>query len=276
MSTLSALTLPLEVSLYQDYEYPMVSVILLTWNSAQSLHQTLDSILSQDYPLYELIVVDAGSTDRTLEIIKEFQSEKIHLHTVSVYQWYEMLNKGISQANGTYICIMFPGDFYLSPFTYKKMMEKALEHNLPHMLYCGTLLRDTRTDVQTILRPFSKKILRSGHQPTSLQACWFHRKIFALIGKFDDSYQMRGGFEFMCRVITQRSLRTVFVRCVLIDSEIRVTTKQEITLHFLENGRAIWHHFGWMTFLFWLFTQGDTKRLFYLWLRGIKLALLGK
>ncbi|MFA6916669.1 MAG: glycosyltransferase [Parachlamydiales bacterium] len=268
-----------EISLtttYHDYEFPTVSVVIPTYNCAQSILQTIESVLNQTYPTVEIIVIDGGSTDKTIELIKGFQSDKIQIYSVSIHQRYEMLNKGISQTGGEYISCLFPGDYFVSQYTYRTMMEEVLEHDRPHMIYCGTLIRETKKDVRTILRPFSIKFLKEGLQPTSLQACWFRTDLFSTIGKFDTTYSQRGGFELMCRIINQKSLRTVEVKRVYTDSETRNYTRQNIFIHFWESARAIRHHFGVASLLSWLLIQKDTKRLMQMWVRSIKLAIFGK
>lgn len=263
------------VQRFHDYEFPYMSIILPTFNCAQILVRTLERILVQDYPSYEVIIIDAGSTDRTLEVIKGFQSEKIQLYTVSGYNRYEMFNKGISQASGTYLTFIMPGEFYISLYTFKTMMEAALDHEMPHMLYCGTLIRENLKPERLLLRPFTSGVLRKGLLPTSLVSCWFHSDIFNSVGKFDTSYEARGGFEFLCRVIAQKTLREVCVKRVLTDSEIFVITKTDIYTHFVENGRAIFKHFGFLSFISWLLSQRDTRRLFSMWLKSIRQAFLG-
>jgi len=80
---------------YQDYEFPRVSIVIPTYNSTEKISLTLESVLNQHYPDFEIITVDAGSTDRTLEVIKNFRDERIHIYSVSGFQRYEMLNKGV-------------------------------------------------------------------------------------------------------------------------------------------------------------------------------------
>lgn len=265
-----------EATAYQDYEFPTVSVVIPTYNCAQVIMQTIESVLNQTYPTFEIIVIDGGSTDKTIELIKGFQSDRIQIYSVSIHQRYEMLNKGISQATGEYVSCLFPGDYYVSQYTYKTMMQAVLEHERPHLIYCGTLVRESKKDVRMILRPFSITMLKEGLQPTSLQACWFRSDLFNTIGKFDTSYSQRGGFELMCRIINQKSLRTVEVKRVYTDSETRNYTRQQIFTHFWESARAIRHNFGVRALIAWLFKQNDIKRLREMWARSIKLAIFGK
>ena len=100
---------------YQDYQYPTVSVVIPCYNHSAKIALTLDSILGQNYPKFEILVIDAGSSDRTLQVVKNYRDERIHVYSVSGYRRYEMLNKGISQASGTFVNCLFPGDFYIYP-----------------------------------------------------------------------------------------------------------------------------------------------------------------
>lgn len=261
---------------YHDYEFPMISVILPTYNCAQSLVDTMESILRQDYPSFEIVVIDAGSTDKTLEVVKGFQSEKVQVYTVSKYQRYEMFNKGVSQANGVYICFMLSGEYYVSMYTFRNMMEAALDHQMPHLLYCGSLIRDSRHEVRMLLRPFTNWNLRHGLLPTTLVSCWFHRDIFNSVGKFDIGYKSRGFYDLLCRVIEQKTIRTVCVRRVYTDSEVFVITREAIYEHFSENGKIVYKHFGFWAFLSWLFSQKDTGRLWHSWMKSVKQAFLGR
>jgi len=261
---------------YNDYEYPKVSVILPTCNCAEMIATTVDSILEQNYPDFELIVLDANSTDHTLEIIKGLRSERILVYNVSEFQRYEMINKGITHASGMYINILFPGDFYLSPMALKYMMNLALDHELPNLVFCGTLLRDGKTEVKTLFRHLSLKLLRRGQQPTSLQSCWFKKDTFEKVGKFDTKYQLRGGYDLLCRYCLYGHLKTLSKNRVLTDYDLRFVTRKMIRTHFFETLRIIWKYFGVFAAFRWLFLQNDMKRYFKHLSKNLRGAFFGR
>ena len=202
---------------YPDYEYPKVSIIIPTFNCAQSIATTLDSILNQDYPDYEIILIDAESTDRTLQIIKGFKDDRLHLYSVSGYHRYAMLNKGITQAHGAYLNFLFPGDYYLSRQTLRIMMKLALDNTKPDMVYCGTLLRDGKSEVKILSRELTLNLLKRGQQPTSLQSCWFKTKSLKELDKFSVFYKLRGGFDLLCRFSLKPNLKFISTNRVLTD-----------------------------------------------------------
>lgn len=262
---------------YHDYEFPKVSIIIPTFNCSQNISTTLDNLLEQKYLDYEIIVVDGGSTDRTVEIVKGYRDDRIRFYSAAGYR-YEMLNKGISQAKGRYLNFLFPGDFYIYKETLRLMMGLALETDEPELLYCGTLLRSGRegAGVKILLRELSLRLLKRGQQPTSLQSCWFREDVFGILGKFDTTYTLRGGYELMCRFVLHGGFNVCTTKRVLTDYDLRFITKEMVFRHFAETWRTIRKYFGFFTSMRWLFIQKDIYRLLKLWYRATKVALFGR
>lgn len=251
-------------------QLPRVTVVVPTYNDAKKIAITLESIIFQEYPDFEVLVIDAASTDRTIEIVKSFQNEKIRLSSVSGYNRYEMLNKGIFLAKGTYINFVFPGDFYLTRKTMQTMMSFAVKKQKPLLVYSGCLLREAQKEVKIFLREFDLAHLKIGQQPTSLQSCWFRRGVFQEIGKFNTHYQLRGGFDLFCRFIQHENLTHAVLKNYLIDYDLRDATKEMIIRHFYETARIIFKHFGFFAALRWLFLQKDISRYFSYWVQSFK------
>lgn len=260
---------------YNDYEYPRVSVVIPCYNAFEKVTFTLESVLSQIYPDYEVILIDAGSDDRTLQAIHNYREERIRIYSVSAYQRYEMLNRGISLATGEYINFLFPGDYYTHVLATQLMMELAMAHNKAGLVYCGTFLRDGKKDPKLLFREISPDLLRKGQQPTSLQSCWFRRDIFKTLGKFNSNYRLRGGFEFFCRFMQHPELKHAALFRVLTDYDLRRVTRGMIFNHFFESFKTIKAYFGLWSAVRWFFLQKDLSRLLLAWFRQLKTAFFG-
>lgn len=261
---------------YKAQDFPKVSIIVPTQNAAQVIRTTLDSIFLQDYPNYEVIIIDCSS-DRTLEIIRGYQNEKIRIYSIACENRYLMLNKGLSQADGEYVCFLFPGDYYIYPATIKQMMILALDNKKPDLVYCGTLLRDGVTEVKMLYRELSIDLLKKGQQPTSLQSSWFLLETLKKIGKFDATYKFRGGLDILCRLLVNyKGFRFASVKRVFIDYDLRSVTRGMIIRHFWDTMSIVFHYFGFIATLRWFFYQKDIKRFFILWFRSLKVAFSGR
>ena len=110
---------------------PLVSICLPTFNGAEFLEETLDSIGNQIYKNFELVVSDNCSTDNTVEIIKEFIAGKdfaFSIHHRERYGIGDNWNNCIKNANGDYIKFLFQDDI-LYPDCISKMVNCFLENN---------------------------------------------------------------------------------------------------------------------------------------------------
>lgn len=255
--------------------FPSVSVIVPTFNCSQNLALTIDSLLQQNYPNLEILAIDAGSTDRTLEILHSYEAF-ITLSSVPTYRLYQMINQGILMAQGDYINIIFPGDFYIHHHTLLDMMQAARSHDCPEIVYCGTLLRDGRSELKFLFRSLTTDLLKRGQQPTSLQGCWFKRELFGEIGIFRTDFHMRAAFDLMCRFCLQSTGRCLPIKRAFVDYDLRWVTGPMVIQHFWETGQTLYRYFGLLTTLKWLYRQKDMRRFLKLWLRRIRIAFLGK
>src|SRR3954454_12100470 len=102
-----------------------ISVVTPTFNGATTLRETIESVLKQDYSNWEHIVIDGGSTDGTLDIVRSYAhlqwaSEKDEGH-------YDAMNKGIARASGDVVAILNADDTY-RPGTFTKVANAFEEH----------------------------------------------------------------------------------------------------------------------------------------------------
>ncbi|MHB1463274.1 MAG: glycosyltransferase [Armatimonadota bacterium] len=89
----------------------LVSVVISSYNHAQFIAQCIDSVLAQDYPQIEVIVVDDGSSDQSVEILKSYGG-KIRLECQKTGGTYGALNRGIRLAQGEFIAILNSDDYW--------------------------------------------------------------------------------------------------------------------------------------------------------------------
>jgi glycosyltransferase involved in cell wall biosynthesis len=118
---------------------PFFSVVIPTYNCAETLDTAIDSLLSQEFGDFEIIIVDGLSVDRTLEIIGSFNSEKIKMISEKDNGVYDAMNKGIKMAKGEWIYFLGSDDRLYENSTLKKIANLISQY-CPDMIYGNVLI----------------------------------------------------------------------------------------------------------------------------------------
>ncbi len=122
---------------------PIFSIITVTYNAAQWLERTVLSILSQSYPHIEYIIVDGGSTDGTVDIIKQYESGLAYWVSEPDNGLYDAMNKGLRKATGEYVWFINAGDTLFSMDTIQQMAAIIQKKKvLPDVIYGETAITD--------------------------------------------------------------------------------------------------------------------------------------
>jgi glycosyltransferase involved in cell wall biosynthesis len=114
---------------------PKITIVTITYNAAEVLQPTLDSILSQSYPLVEHLIIDGASTDTTLVMVDDYRQESLDVapsHEVIVSSEpdrgiYDAMNKGLQRATGDYLVFLNAGDTLPATDTLELVADKAAD-----------------------------------------------------------------------------------------------------------------------------------------------------
>ncbi|MGM0440687.1 MAG: glycosyltransferase [Chlamydiota bacterium] len=242
-------------------QLPSLTLVIPTRNHEHLIDITVASIAEQKYPKLELIIVDANSSDRTLEIVSSFNIPNMRVFSVAKYRLYEMFNRGISLASSDYVAFLVPGDFYLCREALAYLGQGIVQQYHPSLLYCGNMLHEHNKKPYVMLRPLSKNLLAGGRQPVSLASCCFKVADLKRIGKFNTNYFLRGGYDLICRLTLDDRFDAQWIDRVLLDYEGQRMNPLGIYHHFRETLKVLRRHFGFWYALKWMFKQHDIKRL---------------
>ncbi len=113
-------------------DHPKVSIIVPAYNTAPYLRKCFDSIMSQNIYDFEVIAMNDGSTDNTLELLREYEArdKRYRVFTQENQGAGPARNNAMRHARGKYICFMDPDDWYPRHNTLKMLYEKAEAHNV--------------------------------------------------------------------------------------------------------------------------------------------------
>ena len=193
-----------------------ISIVTATFNSGETLADTLRSILSQTHTDFELIVADGGSTDNTVDIIRQFAPQfghRIHWFSEPDRGLYDAMNKGIARATGDVIGILNSDDFYTDTHVLTRVAEALAD---PQIDACyGDVHYVAPSDLHTMTRyyssrPFRPWMMRLGFMPAH-PSFYCRRTCYAAHGTFDLSYRVAADFEQLLRLIFVHKIRTVYI-----------------------------------------------------------------
>ena len=90
----------------------LISIITVSYNAVKTIEDTINSVLNQTYPNIEYIIIDGGSTDGTLDVIKKYQDKITYWVSEPDKGIYDAMNKGALKATGVWLHFMNAGDTF--------------------------------------------------------------------------------------------------------------------------------------------------------------------
>jgi glycosyltransferase involved in cell wall biosynthesis len=183
---------------------PLLSIITINFNNAEGLKKTIESVISQSFNDFEYLIIDGGSTDGSVEIIK--QNKRINYWISEKDNGiYDAQNKGILKANGEYLLFLNSGDVLMSTGILEKVYPLFLTKK---SLYYGDLLLDINGVVEKHVAPTnvnSDFMLNS----TFWHPCVFIKsELFKLYGLYNTSFKIVGDYEFFLRCLIKPNITT--------------------------------------------------------------------
>jgi len=176
-------------------EQPLVSIITVVRNDAAGLARTMDSVAAQDYGQIEYVVIDGGSTDGTLQVLKERRAEVSRWISEPDGGIYDAMNKGARLALGEYVCFMNAGDCFASPNTVTRVFDPRPKSEF----VWGDCLVENASGEE--YDPASVVIPRLHRQMTVCHQSMFTKRSSLLGRPYDTSFRIAADYDFLCERI---------------------------------------------------------------------------
>jgi len=150
-------------------DWPKFSIVTPSYNQAQFLEDAIQSVLTQEYPNLEYIIIDGGSTDQSVEIIKKYDYRLTYWVSAPDNGQSEAINKGVMRATGEWVSWLNSDDMYL-PGTLVAVAEEIKNNPAIHWIVGSTLVSDTRNTTRYSIKPHAPGF--SGDEVGNLNSSW--------------------------------------------------------------------------------------------------------
>lgn len=200
-----------------------ISIVTPTYNSAKTLPDTLNSILSQTYPNYEVILVDGGSKDSTAQVAESFRPHfgtRLIWHQGKDRGLYDAMNIGLSLATGDIVGVLNSDDFYASP----KVLEAVADGCRKREAVYGDLEFVRPDDTSKVVRfwkgsQYAPRAFARGWHPAH-PTFYTYRKFFDRFGGFDINLNVSADFELMLRFLEKNHISSLYIPMVMVRMRI--------------------------------------------------------
>jgi glycosyltransferase involved in cell wall biosynthesis len=180
----------------------LITTIVAVYNNVHLLQRCIDSVAGQSYPNKELIIIDGGSQDGTVEVIKQNQ-DKIHYWTSEKDRGvYHAWNKGLVHAKGEWIIFLGSDDYFFSLQTLEQVSATLKSYADRSTIVYGKVkvFREDGKVVGEIGKPWCRRDFLQQGMTLPHTGMFHHRSLFEKYGNFDESYRIAGDYELLIRV----------------------------------------------------------------------------
>lgn len=188
-------------------ELPAISIITVCYNSKNTLARTIQSVIAQHYPFLEYIIVDGGSKDGTVEIIREFDEHISKWVSEPDQGIYDAMNKGIRMSSGEIIGILNSDDYYEPDVL--RMVAETFTRNQHTDLLCGSIRFFSPDDSMAFTKKPLARVAEDhiyGRMPVCHPATFVRRQTYEELGLFDTQYKYAADYEFIMRCIRNNKI----------------------------------------------------------------------
>lgn len=192
---------------------PLISVITVVFNGVTTIEDTIRSVIDQSYDNIEYIVIDGGSSDATLDILRKYDDKIDYWVSEKDAGIYDAMNKGIAVAKGDYIGMLNSDDFFADPTVLEKIAT-YLQANDVDAVFSNLDIVDP-ANLKKVLRKyrissFTPLMLRIGMMPAH-PTFYCKKTCYEKAGPYRTDYRIAADFEMLARLLLKHNISWGFM-----------------------------------------------------------------
>lgn len=191
-----------------------VTIITINLNQASGLSETIKSVINQTQKDFEFIVIDGGSEDESLAVIKEFDKKITNWVSEKDKGIYHAMNKGIKKATGDFVFFLNSGDIFYNENVLEDIVNNIKSKD--EIIYGDVLLKNDKTGLKKIQN--HPEILKFNYffkQTICHQACIIKRELFDRLFYFNESYKIASDWEFLIYAIFKKEVEVRKINLII-------------------------------------------------------------
>lgn len=207
-----------------------VSIITISYNSAETIEDTIKSVVGQDYPNIEYIIIDGASKDETLSIVGKYKDKIAKVVSEKDKGIYDAMNKGVENATGDIIGILNSDDYYYDESVISEVVQ-LFEKEKTDGLYADLVYVD-RADSDKVIRYWKSgeyqqgKFLKGWMPPHP--TFFVKKEVYEKFGLYSTDLRSAADYEFMLRVIHKHNISLSYMPRIL--TKMRVGGMSNVSL----------------------------------------------
>lgn len=181
---------------------PLVSIVTPSFNQANFLEATIQSVLGQSYPHIEYIIIDGGSTDGSVNIINKHSGRLAYWESVKDNGQTDAINKGFAKAKGDILAWINSDDTYANPNAVADAVNFLIANPEVAMVYadCNFIDETGKVIGKFASRQTDYAKLRSGYVHIPQQTMFFRAKYWKQLGPLDPSFYFAMDYDLWVRI----------------------------------------------------------------------------
>ena len=189
-------------------DQPLVSIITPSFNQARYIEATIQSVLGQDYPRIEYIVIDGGSSDGTVDLLKKYEHKLAYWVSEKDKGQTDAINKGFARATGDILAWINSDDTY-EPGAIAAAVKYLQEHPEAGMVYadCNFINEDGRVIGRFGSAQTDYRLLRQGYVHIPQQTMFFRADLWKQVGPLDPSFYFAMDYDLWTRIAARSPIQ---------------------------------------------------------------------
>jgi len=196
-----------------------ISIITITFNSEKTVEDTIKSVVSQDFPNVEYLIIDGLSKDKTLQVVNKYSAYIDKVVSEKDKGLYDALNKGIKHATGEVIGMLHSDDVYANNQVLSKVAQQFAIDPTLEAVYADLVFVD-RENTDKVLRTwksgaYKEDAFKQGWMPPH-PTFFVKKSVYDRLGGFNLDLKLSADYELMLRFIHKEKIKIAYLPEIIV------------------------------------------------------------